>query len=168
MEPTRVATKPEQVVKNIKSFQSQVRSHGGDNELARTLSHFRAWYAVEDAGKWIFGPSKFVGYVNLSAETYAATAANLDGRRTEAALKPWFVQVLDGQRREELQEKLHAFLAEFGKQPSRAMRLSVLRDQETSPARDQGGDVADALLTLYRELPQNTRQEFRKRLAREL
>ena len=168
MEPIRVATKPEHVVKSIKSFQVQVRSREGDNELARTLSHFRAWYAIEDAGKWIFGPSKFVGYVNLTAETYIATAANLNGRQTEAALKPWFVQVLDGPRHEELREKLHAFLAEFGKQPSRAMRLSVLRDEETSPSRDQGSDVAGALLILYRELPENARHEFRRRLAREL
>ena len=165
----RVVTKPEQVLQNIRTFQKELETTGKNNDLVNTLSHFRAWYAVKANGKWIFGPSKFVGYVDLTAKAYATNTVQLDGRKTEDALKPWFVEVSSGPLYDELNDKLHDFLASFGKQPSSLARVSICREGLSGADEEFKGafSLVEALLTIYREMPEAAQQEFRRRIKKE-
>lgn len=158
-----------QALASIRSFQHEITTNGGDNELVRTLGHFRAFYVIRENGVNLYAPSKYCGVHGLTADRYGEVSDRLDGRRTEVALRPWFVEVADGPERDELMAGLHAYLARFGKKPSTLARVSVLRDEvatsgaeTTPPAR-----LAEALLTLFRSLPAEAQSEFRRLLRKE-
>lgn len=159
----RVVTKSVQAVENIIRFQDELLSNKKQNALVDTLSHFRAWYAIQHNGQWIFGPSKFIGYVNFDAHAYGENNRQLDGRVTEVALRPWFQEINHSELSEELQEQLIEFLAPFGKQPNSLARISVLNESLGEQSQSKVGWV-DAMLTLYAEMPEEAQKEFRRRI----
>lgn len=159
----RVITKCAQAVENIIRFQVEVVSNKKRNALVDTLSHFRAWYAIEHNGQWIFAPSKFIGYVNFDAHTYGENNRQIDGRVTEVALRPWFQEVNRSELGEALQEQLVEFLALFGKQPNSLARISILSESLEEQSQPKIGWV-DAMLALYAEMPEEAQKEFRRRI----
>lgn len=159
----RVITKSAQAVENIIRFQKEVLSNKKQNVLVDTLSHFRAWYAIQHNGHWIFAPSKFIGYVDFDAHKYGENNRQIDGRVTEVALRPWFQEVNRNQLGEELQEQLVEFLASFGKQPNSLARISILSENIEEQSQPKIGWV-DAMLALYEEMPEEAKNEFRRRV----
>lgn len=159
----RVVTKCDQAVENILRFQDELLSNKKQNALVDTLSHFRAWYAIQRNGKWIFGPSKFIGYVNFDAHAYGEHNRQIDGRVTEVTLRPWFQEVSHGELSEELQEQLVEFLAAFGKQPNSLARISILNTNAQEHSQPKIGWV-EAMLALYTEMPEEAQKEFRRRI----
>lgn len=159
----RVITKAAQAVENIIRFQQEVLLNKKQNALVDTISHFRAWYAVEENGQWIFAPSKFIGYVNFNAQLYGEHQRDIDGRVTEVALRPWFQEVNRSELGEELQEQLSEFCASFGKQPNALARISVLKENIEEQSQPKIGWV-DAMLALYAEMPEEAKKEFRRRI----
>ena len=140
-----LATSPRIVRDGINRFQDEVRR---SPRLANRLPYARAWYAYrDDEGRWWFGPSKFVGYEGLTAEQYVELSGKgLDGRRTEAQLRQWHVQLdPSSDLHEELSAQLSAFLAEHGKAPSRKMRISIPRELRDERPQD-GGDGEQVLM----------------------
>jgi uncharacterized protein (DUF433 family) len=120
--------------------QAENHIHQYERQLTRSVplreraSYARAWYASQRPdGKWVFAPSKFVGYDYATAENYlkdAGRAAQRDGRQTERVLEQWFEVVPAHTRRgRELMEALQAFLAKFGQMPNSRARINVLRDE---------------------------------------
>lgn len=159
----RVINKCAQAVDNIVRFQKEVLSNKKQNALVDTLSHFRAWYAIEHKGQWIFAPSKFIGYVDFDARTYGENNRQIDGRVTEVALRPWFQEVNRSELGETLQEQLVEFLASFGKQPNSLARISILSENLEEQSQPKIGWV-DAMLALYAEMPEEAQKEFRRRI----
>lgn len=97
----------DQAVENIKRYQTEVRNR----RLATLMKQVHAWYAIRSTGgKWLFAPSKFIGYVNNSARTYLSGKHDRDGGRTEAVLGEWFEPVKPTAR---LAADLHVALREF-------------------------------------------------------
>jgi len=138
-----LATTLSNVVAAIHRFPREVAT---SVELANRLAFARAWYAVRsEDDSWTFGPSKFIGYDNLDAETYLSwSAVGLDGRRTEAQLRKWFVPAdPSSPTHAELTNALSAFLSRFGKAPSTMMRINVLPE-----LMDEAKDTSTALLDL--------------------
>ena len=137
-----LATTLNNVIAAIHQFPREVAT---SVELANRLAFARAWYAVRSVdGTWDFGPSKFIGYDNLDAETYLAWSDRLDGRRTEAQLRQWFTLAdCSSPTHAELTNALSAFLSQFGKAPSRMMRINVLPEPL-----DEAENVSTALLDL--------------------
>ena len=137
-----LATTLQNVIAAIHQFPREVAT---SVELAGRLAFARAWYAVRsDDGAWAFGPSKFIGYDNLDAETYLAWSDRLDGRRTEAQLRQWFVPAdRSSPTHADLTNALSAFLSQFGKAPSSMMRINVLPEPADKPE-----DASKALLDL--------------------
>src|SRR5215813_3193941 len=87
----KLVVTPRQAIDNIERFEGEV---GRSSALRDRLAYARAWYAHRKAnGGWSFGPSKFIAYEGLDAETYLQAAEESDGRRTEAQLQPWFKRV---------------------------------------------------------------------------
>ena len=76
----------------------------------------RAWYADRESdGRWLFGPSKFVGYASCTAEAYLSKTDTLDTNRSEAVLREWFDIVPSASPLEaELADALRKFLNAYG------------------------------------------------------
>ena len=91
---------PAQAIENIHRYQTEIRRGTRlSDTLVERMTNVRKWHAVEaDDGAWLFGPSKFVGYVGLTAETYVQLSARdyepaadrLDGKKTRRRLQRWF------------------------------------------------------------------------------
>lgn len=122
---TRVA-----VIEAIRRFEVEVRR---SPELAGRLSHMHCWYAVAGSdGRWRFGPSKFVGYEGLNADTYLELSRRgLHGQTTEAWLrgKRWFAELgPSSDRYRRVRQDLDRFLGRYGKAPRRGVRICVRSD----------------------------------------
>ncbi len=119
--------------------------------LAGRLAYARAWYAYRDSqDRWHFGPSKFVGYEDLTAQRYIALSRNgLDGRRTESQLRKWFTLVDPSTAlHEQLSSQLSAMLAQHGKAPSRKMRISIPHEDYDELLRDGPTGLSPPIIDL--------------------
>jgi uncharacterized protein (DUF433 family) len=123
----QVVTSFEQVVRNIETYMTGV---GGQPRLADRIKQHPAWYAIKDAaGRWLFGPSKFVGYRDADVVGYLSGYSRNDGRETEPALSEWFTRVdLDSSLGRELRAAFQEFAQVYGKAPNANWRVSVTSD----------------------------------------
>ncbi|WP_375310953.1 hypothetical protein WHZ77_28195 [Bradyrhizobium sp. A5] len=121
----KMISSPNEAIANIFKFEAEVER---SVDLQGRLAYARSWYAVKFEDGWRFGPSKFVGYQDMDAETYLEAGENneSDGRRTEAQLQTYF---MDWGTSDELNAALVSFLAKFGKKPSTKARINILRDR---------------------------------------
>ncbi|HEX4028200.1 MAG TPA: DUF433 domain-containing protein [Rhizomicrobium sp.] len=118
----------------------------GNRELADIMSYGRAWYAGRSGKRWVFGPSKFVGYESNTAKRYLDTRDSSDGRLTERVLSQWFEEVAsDTTLYRELHAALQEMFARYGKSPNKLLRLNVLKTDLEVPS--QGGRGARTLLS---------------------
>ena len=125
-----------QAVENIRRYQAEIEKSAA---LVGRMPYVRGWYAVEsNDGTWLFAPSKFIGYVGLTAETYVEMSPRayrplkdrLDGRMTEPVLERWFEPPMH--HADELERALRSFLKtpRFGRtvEPNANARISVLKE----------------------------------------
>ena len=125
------------VFHNIRNYEASIAK---DRMLRGRMRRHPAWYAFQDeAGAWHFGPSKFVGYANMTREQYVDNASNtLDGRETEPVLKTWFEQVQEGtDLYAELVVAFGTFAANHGTAANKRWRVSVLKNRRTATSRRQ-------------------------------
>lgn len=124
---SRVVISLEEASHNIHVYE---RSVAEEPDLAARIKQHPAWYAIRDTnGKWIFGPSKFIGYYGASAEKYLATYDRRSGKETEPVLSAWFQQVNSGTPLgRELRKQFVEFAQEFGKSPNSRWRVSVPKE----------------------------------------
>ena len=150
----------------ITRFRDEVRRNP---QLRSRLAYARAWYAHQDEnGRWLFGPSKFVGYKGLTAEQYIEQADKglLDGRRTETQLKQWFEQLDPAtELHEQLSLALSDFLAEHNKAPSRKMRINIPREEHTDSQSGLGTPLLDLIVAVAKSLQPSELRALRRRLA---
>src|SRR5260221_5629946 len=94
------------------------RYNEGLATVAERMPYARAWYALRTGKGWLFGPSKFIGYQDLSTKTYIERDKEkmpLDGRVTESILQRWADLVENGDpRHNELHTALNELCARFG------------------------------------------------------
>jgi hypothetical protein len=89
-----------------------------------------------------------------------------DGRRTEAQLRSWFVEVTsDNEIYDELTDGLSAFLGRFGKRPITKTRISVNKDI-FAVYHDDGEEllnraISDLVIAVAKRLPQGERDRVR-------
>ena len=165
---SKIVVSPAQAFANILKFEHEVRR---SPDLQARLAYARAWYAHKDKnGEWRFGPSKFVGYQEIDAETYLRTAEESDGRRTEAQLRADF-KVVDPTTAlyQELSSALIAFLAKYGKTPSMKIRINVARDRRLGtipvPSEDEAVDAAVNMMVAFaKTLPTEHFKKLRTQL----
>ncbi|CAN5372841.1 hypothetical protein BH10PSE7_BH10PSE7_22060 [soil metagenome] len=121
----KVARSEEDVLENIRNYEVEV---GRDQTLRSRMRRHPAWYAFrDDAARWHFGPSKFVGYADMTCEAYLDYAAErLDGRETEPVLGEWFELVEDGtDLHAQLLAAFNAFAGTHGAKANKRWRVSV-------------------------------------------
>jgi len=118
-----------EVVANIKRFNEDI----GDSEyLINNLSRFKDWYYDSDTRK--FGPKKFVGFKNMTAEKYLALKVNpqtnsrgdFDSSLTTDVLT--FLSVTtEGAIESQLIYRLKEFLSTYDKIPRNIVNIYVIR-----------------------------------------
>lgn len=156
---SQIVSTPQQVVGNIYQFQKELASAP---KLQGRLSYARSWYAIRnDDGEWLFAPSKFIGYRNMTADEYLNDDPR-DGRQTERKLEAWFTLLPESnQLYEELSDRLADFLAKYGKVPSTAMRLNILAELYEEDEDDSEREIADLIIAIVRRLPRSERTRVR-------
>lgn len=139
--------------------------------LTGRLAYARSWYAYRDEQvRWLFGPSKFVGYAGLTAERYIELSRNgLDGRRTESQLRKWFTPIDPSTPiHDDLSSVLSAMLARYGKAPSRKMRISIPHEDHDELLGEglagSGPPMVELMVAVARSLPHPELKLLRKRL----
>lgn len=135
-------------------------------DMAERMPYNRSWYAVRVGREWLFGPSKFVGYDNLSARQYLdnPVAEGIDGRVTEGVLQQWSELVEQGHPKyEELRLALSEFFARLGKKPNSLARISVVRskNQEVSPETFPD-ELVSLMVAVYQRLTPAQKSTFQR------
>jgi hypothetical protein len=143
--PYAVASDLQSVLLNIIRFGAELQNSA---TLQKRLAYARCWYACQDnEGHWQFGPSRFVGYDGMTADSYVDIAEGRDGCRAEAQLQQWFTVVDPASKlHSELGSALYSFLAMYGKAPSTKMRISVPNDFYETAFGTAARDAHDVLV----------------------
>lgn len=165
----KLAQSLESVLAAIRRLNAELDNHP---ELADRLGLAHAFYVLEREGEPpLFGFSKFVGYEKLSAQQYLTNYAELDGRNTEHALKPWFDEVRPGTPEySRLYSELEAWLGQYGKRPrggeSQKVRIMVARPElrEAPSGTSEDRRLLELLLAVSDLLPVTQRHELRAAL----
>lgn len=122
-------TSLKQAIENILHYQIALEDNRRSEALKRLMTSVHAWYAAKpDGQRWLFAPSKFVGYAHNTAEAYFAERHVRDGRRTESVLEQWFHVVgPETQLGAALDRALRDFLRVHGHSgPRKGARICVL------------------------------------------
>jgi len=114
----------DQVKDGIRRFNEELTRDAHD--LASRLRYIRAWYYDPELDQ--VGPSKFIGYVGMTAKLYADLyARGLDGKETEPTLRQWFQTLEEGSPEEALvRARVEQLLARYGKKPNKKARFCGL------------------------------------------
>lgn len=152
---------------NIERFNRIINGGSGRERLIKLLSHVQAWYAVEKDGAFEFGPSKFIGYKDMTADLYAdetGSTGRLDGRVTEKKLSAWATQIVqDDPRYEQAHRSLSQFCAKYGAFPNARARISIFQTPTGEGVAEM--EKVRALCVLIKDLSDEARHELRKRMS---
>jgi hypothetical protein len=110
---------PEQVEKNIRRYNQDLPNSPYLQDL---LSNHRDWYYLNDLE--IFGPSKFIGYVDMTGQRYTQAGeeeGSFDGGFTQKTLSKFFVESDDLS----LFGKLESLMYPYNKTPRSNVRFYV-------------------------------------------
>ena len=128
MKPITLVQSVDTAIANISVYNGALHN-GADEDVRRLIPNVQAWYATERDGDILFGPSKFIGYTNMTAQLYAAetgASGRLDGRVTEKRLAPWARLITkDDPEYTKFHEALASFCADYASFPNKRARISV-------------------------------------------
>ena len=115
---------------SVSAFTKGLEEGDEGKELQNLLSYFRAWYYIPelDADELnAVGPSKFIGYKDLSVEEYL-TGKDLDGKVTEPILGKWFNVLIEGTPEADYVESLvERLVLDYHKGVNRKARFNAPR-----------------------------------------
>ena len=172
-EQPRLVTNNEEVIKNIKHFTHELGLYlNGDCDksitlLVENISHYRAWYAYwdEEENKYLFAPSKYIGYQNMDAKQYAElNRSYLDGRKTEIVLANWY-QTLDenDESYEELRLKLSDYCWDYSKSLNSLFRINVLKQEDDKGILEK--DLVDLIYKVFLSLSNENKDIVRRKIV---
>ena len=128
MSDNALVANQDQAIGNILRYQAALEDGQRGAQLRKLMSRVHAWYATRpDRGRWLFAPSKFVGYAENTAESYLREQDTRDGGKTERILRQWFHVVQPGSpRADALDRALRDFLRSHGHSgPRKGARICV-------------------------------------------
>lgn len=162
----RLASSPEHARASLLTFQAVMNSTDEPLKamLIKIIPFVHSWVCIRDeaTGEPLFGPSKFVGYRDMTVQSYRDHFKQMDGRDTERVMQGW-LHLVDEE--DELYNKLHEFCGRFGTKPRSSCRISTLgletRDQ---PNEDQTA-LTELLVRVIQSLPPEQRDEISRRIG---
>ena len=136
----QIVSDESQVIENIVNFNRDIdypRIHA-------MIAYVRHWYAIPLPDKgWVFGPSKFIGYVGMDSKKYAKAFEDLSGGETEKGnLTKWFIELRPTDTLAQvLMQELRRQMAQYGKTVNALARIHVLKGamQHSAEARQPPG-----------------------------
>lgn len=172
----RLVMSNEEVIENIKKFNSEVALYAMGNQdssitlLVENISHYRAWYAYwdKDENKYLFAPSKYIGYQNMDAKQYAElNRSYLDGRKTEIVLANWY-QTLDesSDSYEDLRTKLSDYCWNHNKSLNALFRINVLKQENEKDILEK--DLVDLIYKVYLGLSSENKELVKRKIMNSL
>jgi hypothetical protein len=161
----RIIVSPDEAATSIRNFQSEIV---GSAPLQERLGYARSWYVLRVDDGYLYAPSKWVGYADMTADAYVSSSKEMDGRKTEFALKTWFEAI----PRDTAEHNLHLrnlseFMAPFGKTPSTETRFNMFAVL-VDPVQEKGDPtehLLDLLVAVALTLPPESRARLRKRIS---
>lgn len=126
------------LVKSMEQAKASIARFNADlpnaPRLNERLTYNRAWYYDPDSD--LVGPSKFIGYANMTASRYVE-GWSFDGRQTEPVLLKVGFTVLEQGSPEEahVRAKVEALCAKYGKRPNDIARYCAPVGWKVAPAR---------------------------------
>lgn len=151
-------------------------------KFAELMPYNRSWYALRTDAGWLLGPSKYIGYQNLSPEEYLRSpysaerhgrvvqgdknALPLDGRVTEGVLKRWSVLAEEGHPDyDSLHSALNALCARHGKKPNSLARISIVKEGSEASAPAFSDELVTLLAVVFRGLTPAQKSAFHRQIA---
>lgn len=173
---TKLVSSVAEVAANIKKYNQELDEYRG------LLPFARAWYALRTPKGWMLGPSKVIGYADMSAAKYLGSpydsaahgrvskrdkkAMPLDGRVTEGVLGRWSELIEKGHP---LYEELHIALNEmcgrYGKKPNGLCRISIVQIEPGDAGPDFDDSLVDLLAAVFKQLSPAQQSAFRRKTA---
>lgn len=113
----------------VASARRYILELSNDEYLIRVIPNVQHWYYIKIEDKYVFAPSKFIGYLNNTGQLYYEYTGNgMDGRETERVLRNWFKPVEQGSKlEEELMGKLEEFTRVYDKKVNKRAIIHVLK-----------------------------------------
>jgi hypothetical protein len=165
----RLVSSAAQVRDNHATYQREMASSGSParQALVEVIPYIQSWVAVYDNRQFLFAPSKFVGYRDMTAEMYRRHHKDMDGRVTERVIAPWIrVMGEGGADYDHARDQLFDFCATFGKKPNGRCRLSLLpAGHDESRRGDRDSVVAELLVEVFDLLPPVQQQHVTRRIT---
>ena len=164
-----------EVIENIKKFSRELASYEeGDGDryvdyVMENMSHYRAWYAYKDeiTGNYLFAPSKYIGYQNMSSSKYFETYAYMDGRKTEKILSEWFEMIDESEKDfDSLNRKLLAVFSATGKTINALFRINVLKREEDNELLEK--DLVDLIYKVFLGLSDESKALIKQKISNKI
>ncbi len=168
----KIVTNEKQIIENIRKFNNELNSHADGNinietnTLINNIPHYRAWYCIYDtkSKKYLFAPSKYIGYKDMSALIYhKKNRAGMDGRKTESTLTTWYEQISSSHPDYmKLSEKLRTFCSQYGKKPNSLFRIHIVLDITKKDSRED--EITELIWKVYLGLSKNNKTVLKARI----
>ncbi|WP_318372793.1 hypothetical protein [Enterobacter sp.] len=113
-----------QIIQAIDIFNDGMRTNPSHPIYAQA-GKYKCWYAYNDHGVYKFGPSKFIGYINLNPDTYLEVQHELDGKLTEKQLSKFSEDVSD-ELFSELYYQLIEILSSINRTPGKSVKIKLI------------------------------------------
>jgi hypothetical protein len=166
----RLVSSAAQVRDNHATYQREMSSPDGPprQALVEVIPYIQSWIAVHDSsGRFVFAPSKFVGYRDMTAEMYHRHHEDMDGRVTERVIASWIRVMAEGDPDyDDARDQLFDFCATFGKKPNGRCRISILLDGDENRRGDRDSALAELLVEVFAMLPLSQQQHVARRITR--
>jgi hypothetical protein len=152
------------------TYQREMASPDGAarQALIEVIPYIQSWIAVPDSDdRFLFAPSTFVGYRDMTAEMYRRHHEDMDGRVTERVIAPWIRVMAEGDADyDHARDQLFDFCATFRKKPNGRCRISILPDGgDESRLGDRDSAVAELLVKVFEMLPPVQQQHVTRRIT---
>jgi hypothetical protein len=163
MKMPHLVTQASQSVDAIKKFQSELDA---STILQDRLGYARSWYFTQIGDDYIYAPSKWIGYVGMTADVYVGISKEIDGKKTEAVLKQWYDVISVNSRIHSLHlNNLKKFLSQYDKSPSSAVRFNLLTiDLDDDKSFDSTSKLLDLIAHVVSELSAEDQLRLKKKI----
>lgn len=156
----------DQIVSNMIRYENELKT---SPRLQGRITLTHSWYAFIIDGKWRFGPSKFIGYANITAADYLATSNGRDGKITEPHLQAWFEPLSPRSKHFlGLAENLTKMVERYDRRLRSDFRINVPKEflvEHSETARDTLPDVlVDVMIAAAKCLPNAQMSRLRAEL----
>ena len=161
--PPAPVTSLQEAREGVLAFERELRR---SPELASRLAYPRAWVALKAEGGWRYAFALWAGHRGLDAGIYLQVSDRLDGRRSDAALSPYFAPVADPRRHDKHMRRLRELFLRHGQGQAPNARTRFLEVAVEGPGQEKAGEkqLVDLLEAVYRGLSVPAQAAFRKRI----